>query len=344
MLKDLDWNKIKTLQRMKAHGEQLLFSSFMFFSIFSFQACDSEKDIDFSTIKVETDIQRFDRAFFNMDTTNFTANLAKLEQDYPPFFSAKTEEVFWRNQQKDELQGILFSQTEKLFGNLAKEEAALNHIFKRYYHHFGEQNKFQVYSYISRLDFDYPTIVAPPYCFIGLDMYLGEKNVAYASLPNYLQFERQAQFLLRDVAYALAENVSGAQGDNNRLIDAMVYYGKILYITEKLSPFLLEEELMKYPSDKLAFCKSHERDMWIYFVENAVLFKSSAELHRRFMDVAPFSKFRTETDPQTPGGVARWFGYKIVSAYMEEKGDLSLTGLLQEKDATEILKLSGYKP
>jgi hypothetical protein len=344
MLKDLYWNKTKTLERMKAHGRQLLFCSWILFSALSSQSCDNEEDIDFSAIKVDTDIQRFDRAFFTMDTSSFSENLAKLEQDYPPFFSAKTEEVFWRNQQKDELQRKLFSQTEKLFGDLEKEGVELNRIFKRYYHHFGEQNKFQVYSYISRLDFDYPTIVAPPYCFIGLDMYLGHKNEAYASQPNYLQFERQAQFLLRDVSYALAENILGIQVDNNKLIDAMVYYGKILYITERLSPFLLEEELMKYPLKKLIFCREHERDMWIYFVENSVLFKSDAEIHRRFIDVAPFSKFRTETDPETPGGVGRWFGYKIVSAYMEENSDLSLMDLLQEKDAAKILKLSAYKP
>tara|TARA_R110000868_G_scaffold98572_5_gene271328 strand:+ start:84 stop:1118 length:1035 start_codon:yes stop_codon:yes gene_type:complete len=344
MLKNLDSNKIKTLKRMKAYPKSLLFFMSLLMLSFLFQSCDNEKDIDLSTIKIETDIKRFDRAFFTMDTLNFTQNLAALEQDYPPFFSAKTEEVFWRNQRKDELQLKLFSQTEKLFGDMEKEQAELNQIFKRFYYYFGQEKQFEVYSYISRLDYDYPIIVAPPYCFIGLDMYLGENNDYYASLPNYLQFERQAQFLLRDVAFALAENTFGLQVDENKLLNAMIYYGKLLYVTEKLCPFLREDELMVYPPMKMEFCEEHERDMWVYFIENGVLFKSDAELQRRFIDVAPFSKFRTDTDPQTPGGVGRWFGYKIVSAYMEENPDLSLKQLLQEQDAAKILKLSNYKP
>jgi len=329
---------------MKAYYHGFLFAGLFFLTATFFQSCDNQQDIDLSTIEKETEIKRFDRAFFTMDTANFKENLADLERNYPPFFSAKTEEIFWRNQRKDELQLKLFKQTEKLFGAMEKEEKELNRIFKRYYYYFGEQKTFEVYTYISRLDYDYPVIVAPPYCFIGLDMYLGANNDYYASLPNYLQFKRQAQFLLQDVAYALSENALGIQVDDNKLIEAMIYYGKILYATEQLSPFLREDELMVFPPKKMEFCQEHERDMWVYFIENGVLFKSDAELQRRFIDVAPFSKFRTDTDPLTPGGVGRWFGYNIVSAYMEENPELSLEELFQENDAAKILKLSGYKP
>ena len=329
---------------MNAHLRQLLFWGLVVIGSLFFQSCDNEEDIDFSAIEIETDIKRFDRAFFTMDTVNFEENLRVLEENYPPFFSAKTEEVFWRNQRKDELQLKLFSQTDRLFGDMQKEQAELNRIFKRFYYYFGTQNQFKVYSYISRLDYDYPIIVAPPYCFIGLDMYLGQNNDYYASLPNYLQFTRQPQFLLRDVGYALSENAIGVQVDENKMIDAMIYYGKLLYLTKQLCPFLQEDELMVYPIEKWEFCKEHERDMWIYFIEHGVLFKSDAELQRRFIDVAPFSKFRTDTDLQTPGGVGRWFGYNIVSAFMDENPDLSLSQLLAEKDAAKILKLSNYKP
>ena len=329
---------------MKAYCPAFLFSGLFLLSSFAFQSCDNQKDIDLSAIQKETELKRFERAFLTMDTANFSENLAQLEENYPPFFSAKTEEIFWRNQRKDELQLKLFKQTEKLFGNMEKEEEELNRIFKRYYYYFGQQNTFEVYTYISRLDYDYPVIAAPPYCFIALDMYLGANNDYYAALPNYLQFKRQPQFLLRDVAYALSENTLGNPTDDNKLIEAMIYHGKLLYVTKQLCPFLREDELLVYPSEKMKFCEEHERDMWVYFIENGVLFKSGEELQRRFIDVAPFSKFRTSTDPLTPGGVGRWFGYKIVSAYMEENPELSLKQLIQEKDAAKILKLSGYKP
>ncbi len=329
---------------MKAYCQVFLFNGLFFFIAFAFQSCDSQQDIDLSTISKETELKRFDRAFLGMDTVNFSENLAQLEKSYPPFFSAKAEEVFWRNQRQDELQLKLFKQTEKLFGDMEKEEAEINRIFKRFYYYFGEQTTFDVYTYISRLDYDYPIIAAPPYCFIALDMYLGANNDYYAALPNYLQFKRQPQFLLRDVAYALSENLIAAEQEDNKLIEAMIYHGKLLYATKQLCPFLREDELMVFPQEKMKFCEEHERDMWVYFIENAVLFKSGEELQRRFIDVAPFSKFRTSTDPLTPGGVGRWFGYNIVSAFMDENSELSLKELMQEKDAAKILKLSGYKP
>ncbi|MGB0979177.1 MAG: gliding motility protein, GldB, partial [Croceimicrobium sp.] len=99
-----------------------------------------------------------------------------------------------------------------------------------------------------------------------------------------------------------------------------------------------------YPPDKYRFSQEHEKDMWVYFIENQLLFKTDQDLQRRFIEVAPFSKFRTKTDPETPGRIGRWFGYRIIDAYLEEYPNLDLKALINEKDARKILKLSAYKP
>lgn len=329
---------------MRAFSKQLLLALVLFTLTNFFSACESDSEIDIDGISLNTDIERFDRSFFQMDTTNFSENLEQLEKQFPPFFSAKTEMVFWENQRMDEVQLELFAQTEKLFGDFQKESEEINRIFKRYFALFGLKDTFKVYTYISRLDYDYPIIVAPPYTFIALDMYLGEANKYYGQLPNYLQFRRQPKFLLRDLAFALVENAVASPPEGNTLLEAMVYHGKLLYLTEQLAPFLLEDELMVYPIPKLQFCLDRERDMWVYFVEQNLLFNSSTELQRRFIDLGPFSKFRTDMDMQTPGSVGRWFGYRIVKSFMSENPNFSWEDLLAEKDAAKILKLSAYKP
>lgn len=324
---------------------KLLFNIGLVVLFFGLGACSDEPQIDLNEIGIDTELKRFDQAFFESDTANFEQALKDLERDYLPFFSSKAEFVFWENQRRDPLQLELYSKVKSVFGDMSAYEQALNDVVKRYYYYFGEQDSLKVYSYISRLDFNFPIVLSPPYLFVATDMYLGEPGKEfYASLPQYLQFERQEHFLLRDIAYALALNQVKSPEDPASLLEQMIYHGKVLYTAKRLYPAMDEAQLLKYPESKLRFSEEHEKEMWVYFIENELLFKSSQELSRRFLDVAPFSKFRTDIDQETPGRIGRWFGYKIVKAYAEEAPIENWQELLAEDDARKILKLSGYKP
>jgi len=320
----------------------LLFGFFLF--ALMLQSCKDEADVDLGQIKIETELKRFDRAFYLSDTANFGETLSQLSQDYPPFFSSKAEPIFWWNQRNEELQKNLFAISEASFGDMDRQEAEINAILKRYYHYFGSEDTMEVYTYISRLDFNYPVVFSSPYVFIGLDLYLGEAGKEYyASLPQYLQFNRQPAFLSRDLAFALAEAQVPAP-KNGSLLDEMVYRGKVLQLTSLLMAKPSEDILMRYPIHKYQFCVDHEKDMWIYFIENELLFSSSDAVKRRYMEVAPFSKFRTEIDAETPGQVGWWFGLQIVKSWLEESPDMPLDTWLREMDGRKVLKLSSYKP
>lgn len=325
---------------------RLFFNSLLLIIVlFVFNACKGEVDLDLDQIPIESKLQRFDLAFFESDTNQFEAELERLREQYPPFFSSKSEAIFWQNQRRDPLQLELHEQVQKVFGNMEPYEAELSNILKRYYYYFGVRDTVEAYAYISRLDFNFPVVFSPPYLFLATDLYLGESAQKYYEvLPQYLQFERQASFLLRDAAYAIAERMVPKPQDPIKLLDGMIYHGKVLWLTKKLYPALEEATLMKYPRPKFDFSVEHEKEMWVYFIENELLFKADQELQRRFLEVAPFSKFRTQIDQETPGKIGHWFGYKIFSAYAEEAEALDLKTLLQEMDGRKVLKLSGYKP
>lgn len=313
--------------------------------ILSLNSCKDEVKVDLDQIPVETEIQRFDRAFYRVDTDAVYTALPKLQEEYTPFFSAETEPIFWRNQRLDPLQNELFAKTEQVFGDMEKESAQLNAILKRFYYYFGLTDTLELYTYISRLDFNYPVVYAKPYLFVALDLYLGEAGADYYNvLPQYLQYHRQAGFLNRDVAFALAEAQLRSPKEPMSLLDAMIYKGKLLKLTELLLEDVEESTLLRYPPKKHAFSVDHEKDMWVYFIEQELLFDTSDELKRRFIEVAPFSKFRTQIDAETPGQIAWWFGYRIVDAWLEEYPKMSLEEWLLEEDSRKILKLSQYKP
>ncbi len=331
---------------MRHLRRKLLFNSFIVSIVFVLAgACNPEHDIDLDQIPIETKLQRFDLAFFETDTTDFESELQKLQAQYPPFFSSKSELIFWENQRRDPLQLELFEKVQAVFGDMAAYELELSNILKRYYYYFGIEDSIKAYSYISRLDFNFPVVFAPPYLFLATDLYLGEPGQKfYAPLPQYLQFERQPSFLLRDAAYALAESKVPKPAEPQSFLDAMLYHGKLLWLTERLIPSIIEAGLLKYPQAKFDFSLAHEKEMWVYFIENELLFKSDQETQRRFLEVAPFSKFRTQIDQETPGRIGQWFGYKVFSEYAASADDISLNALLREMDSRKVLKLSGYKP
>lgn len=62
----------------------------------------------------------------------------------------------------------------------------------------------------------------------------------------------------------------------------------------------------------------------------------------RFLDPAPFSKFRLELDNESPGRLGRYMGWQIVRAFMNNN-DIKLNQLL-DLSADEIFKKSNYKP
>ena len=308
-------------------------------------SCNSAQEVDLDEVPIETELRRFDQAFYQWDTADMEDGLSLLQKEFPPFFSAKTEPIFWRNQRVDAQNVQLYNLADKVFGSKGSGLSELNNIVKRYYYYFGLIDTLQVYTYISGLDFNYPVVFSSPYIFIGLDLYLGKPaEKFYQSLPQYLQYSRQAAFLSRDVAYALSKEKVPPPQEPVSLLDAMVYYGKVLKLTEMLVGQISESDLMVYPREKHEFTRVHEKDMWVYFIENKLLFKSDQDLQRRFIEVAPFSKFRTELDAQTPGRVGHWFGYRIINSYLEAYPEANLDAWLRETDSRKLLKLSGYKP
>jgi hypothetical protein len=307
-------------------------------------ACQTQPQINAENITIETKFKRFDEAFFTCDTNRFEPALRELKQKYPLFFQNQGTQKFWYTQRTEPLQNKLFERSQAVFGNLSAQNEALNQVMKRYYKLFGTADTLAFFTYISRLDFGYPILPADSVYFVALDLYLGSKSPYYQSMPRYLAFEREPRFLVRDIAETLLKEKIAPTKKQETLLDAMVYHGKILYFIEAFMPELSEKDLMQYPPKKLNFAREHEREMWIYFIENEMLFKSSAQAKKRFIELAPFSKFRTELDANTPGRIGQWFGYKIVKAFHQKNPQLSFKQVWQENNSEKILKLSAYKP
>jgi hypothetical protein len=298
--------------------------------------------VNVEDVSLKLEIHRIDRLFLQLDTANFETDLTNARLQYPYFFGSGTTN-FWKTQRTDPNQIKLGRDVERSFGNFEGPSQQLEQMLKHYFYYFPDEKDVQVVTYISNLDFDYPVIFADSLMFLALDMYLGESHPAYASQPQYLAQKRQPAFLVRDAAMAIAIKYFEALPPDAPFVHELVYQGALLYFVHALMPEISEEALFTYTIDQLQFCKNNERMIWNYFIDNQLLFDTSLDPKRRFVFPAPFSKFRTSFDNETPGAIGKWVGYQIVKAYMQEN-NLKINDLIENQNHAQIFKNSKYKP
>lgn len=306
--------------------------------------CNSSSLPDTSNIKVNTKFKRFDEAFFITDTAEekFYTQLNALKIDYPHFFMSNETDRFFYLQRNSELPQNLYKEVSAKLETMTLLNENLNRAFKFYYYYYGTKKTITPYTYISNLDFDYPIILADSVLFVASDMYLGVSNPFYQNIPSYQAYYRQPAFMVRDIMEALALSHIN-KPEKERLLDDMIFNGKCMYFVAQLMPDAPIQIITKYSEKHLNFASTNEKSIWAYFIENNLLFDTSMETKRRFIELAPFSKFYTKLDNESPGMIGKWVGYQIVTDYMENS-ETTLKELMQEADADKILRKSNYKP
>lgn len=176
---------------------------------------------------------------------------------------------------------------------------------------------------------------------ISIDKYLGENYKAYQEF--FQSFERQQmqpQYIVRDYVKAwLMSDVIKMGMDEQTLLSAMVYEGKVLYALSLLLPELSPENTIGYTSGQMNWCKENEKDMWQKIVKQNYLFSTDHMTVTRFINDALYT---TLISQDSPGRTGSWVGWQIIKQYAKKKG-ASLEEIIG-MDAQTILKEAKYNP
>jgi len=297
---------------------------------------DSKNKIDISNLKVDFTVDRFEQKFYNTSEENFEA----LKKDYA-FMLSNADDSVWLNKIKNEDELYLFKESEQIFEDFSEVKEELTNLFKHIKYYNPKFKEPKIITHISDLDFEYPVIYSDSLLFISLDMYLGKDNIVYRSFPSYLSENYKKSRIVVDVAKDII-NQSYRKSKSRTFLYRMINEGKFMYLIDSYLPALSDDLKIGYSSEKLAFAQQNEIDIWKYFIEKELLYSNDANLNKRFIDNAPFSKFYLESDQETPGRVGVWIGWQIVRSYMKNN-DVTLQQLLKIKPE-EIYKKSKYKP
>ena len=307
--------------------------------LLSFQACKerAQAEADISEIELDVQVLRFDREFASAGPED----LHVLKSKYPYLFPEQYADSIWVAKMNDSIQKVLLAEVDEVFGDFNTEEVDLELLLKHIVYYFPQTKVPEIVTVSSDVDFNNRIILADSLLLIGLDNYLGADHRFYQGMSRYIAQDLDKKYMTSDVASEYAK-IKVRIGAGRTFLSQMIYYGKILYLKDRWLPQLTDMDKIHYSAEQWEWVRANEEQIWRYFIEREYLYSTDQGLGPRFLDPAPFSKFRLELDSESPARVGRYIGWMIVRSFMENN-QIELQKMLQ-LPAEEIFNKSKYKP
>ena len=303
-------------------------------------SCKDETKVEEAVAKipVKFKVERFDQVFYGAKPED----LPQIKAKYPFFFPEGNQDSVWVNKLKNPLLRELYTEVQQKYPKLGKVETDLEQLFAHVQYYFPKQKTPRVITLINEVDTDAKAYYLDSIALISLDCYLGKDHRFYVDFPEFKKVELEENQILHNLVSSFSYGKITPPTDRT-LLSAMIYYGKELYMKDKLIPEYSDANKIGYTEMQLQFCQENEYYMWSSLVENKLLYDSNPKSEQRFINPAPFSKFYLEIDNQTQGRVGQWLGWKIVRSYIENNDKTTLEELLA-LNAKTIFENSKYKP
>lgn len=295
---------------------------------------ETKKNIDVSNILIDVKIARFDVDFYNSSKEK----LPETKKKYPMLFPHNIDSV-WINKINNKDEQELFTETQKIYSNFSSEEKQLKKLFQhiKYYN-----PNFKIPTVITMLtNMDSRVVYTNEFIFLSLDNFLGKNHKFYADYPTYIKQNNTKEHLIVAVANAII-NAQVPPNRKRQFLDKIIYEGKKMYLLDAYLPTISDQEKIGYLPEKFNWAVHSEENIWRYFIDKNLLYSTSTKLNKRFLDIAPFSKFYLGEDNLSPGRIGVYIGWQIVRSYMQNNA-VSLQQLMQTSEE-EIFTKSKYKP
>ena len=317
-------------------------------------ACKREKRYaDLSGINFNIKIERFDKAFWSLDTTQMAQEFARLSSQYPDITPIYTEKVVrfghpdstithntYKLFRANKEVGELYEDALSIYANMSDIEKDLTEAFRHAKYFLPQIPTPRVYCHVSGLN--QSLIVGEEFISLSIDNYLGEEYPLYEKIGIY-KYQRpnmRREKVASDYITAwISSEFSNSISDN--LLSDMIRYGKILYTVSMLMPETEEHIIMGYSKEQWKWVKNNESKMWNSLIASKDIYTTGMMIKNQYIGDGPFTKPFTQ---ESPGRAGTWLGWQIVKSYMRNNPEISIQQLLQQPDAQVILNNSNYRP
>nr|WP_235923502.1 gliding motility lipoprotein GldB [Psychroflexus aurantiacus] len=303
-------------------------------------SCDkaSKLNSEAEALEVDLHVERFDLRFAEASPEDLPA----LKSEYSMLFPDQISDSLWIAKMQSDLQQEIHAEVYKEFPEFKEETERMQRFFKYVKYYFPEYELPVVYTLAEEVNYRQKLVLTQDMLLISLDNYLGRDHEFYKGLPQYIAFQQDEEFLVSDIARALAMQKLSTDRSRTFLSD-MIYYGKILYLKDLLMPFESDAAKIYYSEEELTWAEENETQIWSFFVERDLIYSTDIRLEDRFINLSPYSKFYLELDNESSPRIGQYIGWQILRAYMDKYPNTSIKELLELKSDV-IFKKSNYKP
>jgi len=236
------------------------------------------------------------------------------------------------------LMGI-YKDEQRIFADLTKINKELSNGLHILLKQFPQIKPPKVYMHIS--GFGRNIVVTDDVLSISADKYLGSDYPIYQDF--FYDYQRQLMTPDRIVPdYLLGFLMANLpfEGDEDVLLDRILYEGKLRYILSKLLPNRQEWEYVGYDKEQYKWCSQHQSQIWKTILENHHLFTGDYLTTSQYLKDAPHTAY---LPADSPGRVGVWLGYQIISSYMNKNPKTTWKELMGFTDYQELLMQSRYR-
>lgn len=336
---------------MKSHGISYLI---IFMSALFFSACSGKRKADLTGIDFDITIERFDSAFWTLDTTQIETSFKNLSLRYPSFSQTYLHDVvrfgapddpqthmIYKKFRNDTAVQRLYNDELSCYSNISDIEQELTDAFRRAKYFFPDLATPKVYAHASGLNTN--VILGNDFLSVSLDNYLGKDYVIYSLIGIY-EYQRQnmtRENITSDCILTWLINSFPYIRPEFSLLEDMIYRGKIVYTASLLLPEADENILLGYTAEQLKWMENNEAELWKLIIDNKVLYETDALIKGSYLNDGPFT---LPFSRESPGRGGVFFGYKIVESYMKHNRTITPLQLILQNDAQIILTKSKYRP
>ncbi|MDD4636577.1 MAG: hypothetical protein PHV66_03085 [Bacteroidales bacterium] len=296
-------------------------------------------------------ITRFDKELYAQLKDSSHIDYSSLRASYPEFWDVYVESILSISAEDSaslvsqlndffynpEIQ-VLYADVEEQYDSTGEIRAGLQDAFYRLSKYYPEVKRPLFYTHLSGLN--QSVVVSNDLISVSLDKYLGSDYKLYDNtVYSYERAHMKRGNIVRDYLAGWYYSQFPFNGIQDRVLDNMIYQGKLCFLYSLLFPHADNRTIMDYSEKEMDLAVKNEKKIWAALIADNKLYDTDQLYSSRLINEAPFTLFGVGN---VPGRVGCWIGLKIVKSYVKQHPNMHLKDLLLESNYHRILEESKY--
>lgn len=326
----------------------------LFLLILLFSCNQSNKAPDVSGITIALVEKRFEKDFFLIDTLQLKPSLGKLSQQYPGFTSDFLYNILGTTPETAPIDipsfiksyQPIYANTQTAFTDIKPMMAIIKKGFQ-YVHYYFPDYKLpsKIITFIGPIN-SFGSIITTDAIAIGLQLFLGKNHPLYASeqgmmlYPAFISRRFEPDYIPVNALRNIVDDLYPETALGKPLVEQMIESGKRLYLLDHFLPQVSDTLKTGYTAVQLKACEENEKNIWSFFIQNDLLYKTDPQFTRDYMNDGPSTQAFGEG---SPGNIGQFVGWQIVKKWMNKNPQKTLQQLMDMNPGKLFAEVK-YKP